>query len=199
MKVISFEGFEYSGKSTQIKLLKKYFIKNKIKSTFTREPGGNKDLEEIRNIIIKSNFNNLSLIMFFFASRFSLLSSLKNKNLIVFDRFFDSTYAYQKYNLKEKKLIINLINLIDQKFIPNITFYLKLNKKNLMERKNKRVYSNKFDKKYFGQFSRIQKNYNEISKMKIGKRKFVTIDASLSANEIHEKIIVHLKKCKLIK
>ena len=199
MKVISFEGFEYSGKSTQIKLLKKYFIKNKIKSTFTREPGGNKNLEKIRNIIIKSNFDNLSLIMFFFASRFSLLSSIKNNDLIVFDRFFDSTYAYQKYNLKEKKLIISLINLIDQKFIPNITFYLKLDKKNLMERKNKRVYSNKFDKKYFGQFSRIQKNYNEISKMKIGKRKFVTIDASLSANEIHEKIIVHLKKCKLIR
>lgn len=199
MKVISFEGFEYSGKSTQIKLLKKYFIKNKIKSSFTREPGGNKDLEKIRNIIIKSNFDNLSLIMFFFASRFSLLSSLKNNDLTVFDRFFDSTYAYQKYNLKEKKLIISLINLIDQKFIPNITFYLKLDKKNLMERKNKRVYSNMFDKKYFGQFSRIQKNYNEISKMKIGKRKFVTIDASLSANEIHEKIIVHLKKCKLIR
>jgi dTMP kinase len=199
MKVISFEGFEYSGKSTQIKLLKKYFIKNKIKSTFTREPGGNKNLEKIRNIIIKSNFDNLSLIMFFFASRFSLLSSIKNNDLIVFDRFFDSTYAYQKYNLKEKKLIISLINLIDKKFIPNITFYLKLDKKNLMERKNKRVYSNKFDKKYFGQFSRIQKNYNEISKMKIGKRKFVTIDASLSANEIHEKIIVHLKKCKLIR
>ena len=199
MKVISFEGFEYSGKSTQIKLLKKYFIKNKIKSTFTREPGGNKDLEKIRNIIIKSNFDNLSLIMFFFASRFSLLSSIKNNNLIVFDRFFDSTYAYQKYNIKEKKLIISLINLIDQKFIPNITFYLKLDKKNLMERKNKRVYSNKFDKKYFGQFSRIQKNYNEISKIKIGKRKFITIDASLSANEIHEKIIIHLKKCKLIR
>ena len=199
MKVISFEGFEYSGKSTQIKLLKKYFIKNKIKSTFTREPGGNKDLEKIRNIIIKSNFDNLSLIMFFFASRFSLLSTLKNNDLTVFDRFFDSTYAYQKYNLKEKKLIISLINLIDQKFIPNITFYLKLDKKNLMERKNKRVYSNKFDKKYFGQFSRIQKNYNEISKMKIGKRKFITIDASLSANEIHEKIIVHLKECKLIR
>ena len=199
MKVISFEGFEYSGKSTQIKLLKKYFIKNKIKSTFTREPGGNKNLEKIRNIIIKSNFDNLSLIMFFFASRFSLLSSIKNNDLIVFDRFFDSTYAYQKYNLKEKKLIISLIKLIDKKFTPNITFYLKLDKKNLMERKNKRVYSNKFDKKYFGQFSRIQKNYNEISKMKIGKRKFVTIDASLSANEIHKKIIVHLKKCKLIR
>jgi len=124
MKVISFEGFEYSGKSTQIKLLKKYFIKNKIKSTFTREPGGNKDLEKIRNVILKSNFDNLSLIMFFFASRFALISSIKKNDFIVFDRFFDSTYAYQKYNSKEKKIIISLIKLIDKKFIPNITFYL---------------------------------------------------------------------------
>ena len=199
MKVISFEGFEYSGKSTQIKLLKKYFIKNNIKSTFTREPGGNKDLEKIRNVILKSNFDNLSLIMFFFASRFALLSSIKKNDFIVFDRFFDSTYAYQKYNSKEKKLIISLIKLIDKKFIPKITFYLKLDKKNLIRRKNKRLYSNKFDKKYFGQFSRIQKNYEEISKIKIGERKFVTIDASQTANEVHEKIILNLKKCKLIK
>jgi dTMP kinase len=52
MKIISFEGFEYSGKSTQIKLLKAYLKKNKIKATFTREPGGNaKQLEKIRKII----------------------------------------------------------------------------------------------------------------------------------------------------
>ena len=137
--------------------------------------------------------------MFFFASRFALLSSIKKNDFIVFDRFFDSTYAYQKYNSREKKLIISLIKLIDKKFIPKITFYLKLDKKNLIRRKNKRLYSNKFDKKYFGQFSRIQKNYEEISKIKIGERKFVAIDASLSANEAHEKIILNLKKCKLIK
>tara|TARA_B100000963_G_scaffold56398_1_gene44471 strand:- start:852 stop:1265 length:414 start_codon:yes stop_codon:yes gene_type:complete len=137
--------------------------------------------------------------MFFFASRFALISSIKKNDFIIFDRFFDSTFAYQKYNFKEKKLIISLINLIDKQFIPNITFYLKLDKKNLIRRKNKRLYSNKFDKKYFGQFSRIQKNYEEISKIKIGKRKFVAIDASLSPNEVHDKIIFNLKKCKLIK
>ena len=137
--------------------------------------------------------------MFFFASRFALISSIKKNDFIVFDRFFDSTYAYQKYNSKEKKIIISLIKLIDKKFIPNITFYLKLDKKNLIRRKDKRSYSNKFDKKYFGQFTRIQKNYEEISKIKIGKRKFVAIDASLPANEVHDKIILNLKKCKLIK
>ena len=111
MKIISFEGFEYSGKSTQIKLLQNYFKKNKIKSFFTREPGGNKRLEKIRKIILQSNFDNLSLILFFFASRFSLLSSMKKSNLVVFDRFFDSTYAYQKITKAESKQIKKILSM----------------------------------------------------------------------------------------
>ena len=199
MKLISFEGFEYSGKSTQIKLLQNYFRNNKIKSTFTREPGGNKQLEKIRKIILQSDFDNLSLILFFFASRFSLLSTMKKDDLVVFDRFFDSTYAYQKITSKDKSLIINLINHIDRKFIPTITFYFKINKKTLLKRKMIRGQKNYFDKKYASHFTRIQSNYDEIAKMKIGKRKFITIDASKSKEIIHEEIVDHLKRCKLIK
>ena len=199
MKIISFEGFEYSGKSTQIKLLKNYFKKNKIISTFTREPGGNKDLEKIRKVILNSDFNNLSLIMYFFASRFALLSSLKSKGLLVFDRFFDSTYAYQKTNNEEKKLILNLIKFIEKKYIPNITFYLKIDNKSLFLRKKNRGVLNKFDQKYLKDFTRIQNNYNEISKYKVHHRKFITLDASKSENEIHQQIISYLKKWKLIK
>lgn len=199
MKLISFEGFEYSGKSTQIKLLQNYFSNNKIKSTFTREPGGNKQLEKIRKIILQSDFDNLSLILFFFASRFSLLSTMKKNDLVVFDRFFDSTYAYQKITSKDKSLIINLINHINRKFIPTITFYFKINKKTLLQRKMMRGQKNYFDKKYASHFTRIQSNYDEIAKMKIGKRKFITIDASKSKEIIHEEIVDHLKRCKLIK
>ncbi|MDB0033929.1 dTMP kinase [Alphaproteobacteria bacterium] len=199
MKIISFEGYEYSGKSTQINLLQKYFKSKKIKSTFTREPGGNKELEKIRNIILQSDFDNLSLILFFFASRFSLLSTMKKDNLVVFDRFFDSTYAYQKITAKDKALIINLINHIDKKFIPTITFYFKINKKTLLQRKMMRGQKNYFDKKYASHFTRIQSNYEEIAKMKIGKRKFITIDASKTTEIIHNEIVGHLKKCKLIK
>ena len=199
MHVISFEGFEYSGKSTQIALLKKFFIKEKIASTFTREPGGNKDLEKIRKIILQSDFDNLSLILFFFASRFSLLSSFKSNGIVVFDRFFDSTYAYQNFTTRDKQLILNLIKQINKKYIPRLTFYFKMNRKTLLERKNKRGALNKFDKKYLGDFTRIQKNYNDLSKIKIGKRIFITIDASQSKELIHEEIIRNLKKWKLIK
>ena len=199
MHVISFEGFEYSGKSTQIALLKKYFSKQKIVSTFTREPGGNKDLEKIRKIILQSDFDNLSLILFFFASRFSLLSTLKSNGIIVFDRFFDSTYAYQNYTSRDRELILNLIKQVHKKYIPRLTFYFKMNKKTLLERKNKRGAQNKFDKKYLGEFSRIQKNYNDLSKIKINKRIFITIDASQSKEIIHQEIIENLKIWKLIK
>ena len=199
MKIISFEGFEYSGKSTQIKLLQNYFKKNKIKSSFTREPGGNKQLEKIRKIILQSDFDNFSLILFFFASRFSLLTSMKKNNLVVFDRFFDSTYAYQKFTSKDKLLILNLINQIDKKYIPNITFYFKINKKTLIERKKMRGQKNYFDKKYASHFSRIQNNYDEIGKMKVGKRKFIIIDASKPKEIIHKEIVENLKKCKLIR
>ena len=199
MHVISFEGFEYSGKSTQIALLKKYFSKQKIVSTFTREPGGNKDLEKIRKIILQSDFDNLSLILFFFASRFSLLSTLKSNGIVVFDRFFDSTYAYQNYTSQDRELILNLIKQIHKKYIPRLTFYFKMNKKTLLERKNKRGAQNKFDKKYLGEFSRIQKNYNDLSKIKINKRIFITIDASQSKELIHQEIIENLKTWKLIK
>tara|TARA_B100000900_G_scaffold372639_1_gene352690 strand:+ start:83 stop:682 length:600 start_codon:yes stop_codon:yes gene_type:complete len=199
MKIISFEGFEYSGKSTQIKLLQSYFKKNKIRSTFTREPGGNKQLEKIRKIILQSDFSNLSLILFFFASRFSLLSSMKTKDLVVFDRFFDSTYAYQKINNKDKSLIINLIDQIEKKYIPTITFYFKINKKTLLDRKKIRGQKNYFDKKYASHFTRIQKNYDEIGKMKVGKRKFITIDASKPKEIVHKEIVENLKRCKLIR
>ena len=199
MKIISFEGFEFSGKSTQIKLLQNYFKKNKISSTFTREPGGNKQLEKIRKIILQSDFNNLSLILFFFASLFSLLSSMRTKNLVVFDRFFDSTYAYQKITSKDKLLILNLINQIEKKYIPTITFYFKINRKTLLNRKKMRGQKTYFDKKYASHFTRIQKNYDEIGKIKVGKRKFITIDASKPKEIVHREIVENLKRCRLIR
>jgi len=200
-KIISFEGFEYSGKSTQIDLLKKYFKKNKIKSEFTREPGGIKDLEKIREVIVNSSFSNKSLILFFFASRFELISKIEllNQNkLYVFDRYFDSTYAYQGKNAEDKKIIKNLISLIDKKSIPKITFYLDINKNSLFERKKSRSFQNKFDQIYLNQYERIKKNYNELTKLKIGNRKFIKINANRDPNIIHQEVIFHIKKCKLI-
>jgi thymidylate kinase len=113
--------------------------------------------------------------------------------------FFDSTFAYQKYTAKDKNLILNLINQIDKKFIPKVTFYFKINKNTLSQRKKAVGERNNFDKKYYNQFSRIQKNYEEIGKMNLSNRKFVIIDANKDKEEIHNNILTNLKKWKLIK
>ena len=200
-KIISFEGFEYSGKSTQINLLKKYFIRKKINAEFTREPGGNKDLEKIRKIIVNSNFTNQSLILFFFASRFELISKIekiKQKKLFIFDRSFDSTYAYQGKNAQDKKIIKSLISLIRRDSIPKVTFYLDISKNTLFKRKKDRPFQNKFDQIYLDQYERIKKNYNELTRLKIYNRKFIKINANKPLDLIHQEIISHLKKCKLI-
>ena len=68
-----------------------------------------------------------------------------------------------------------------------------------MNRKKIRGQKNYFDKKYASHFTRIQKNYDEIGKMKVGKRKFITIDASKPKEIIHKEIVENLKRCKLIR
>ena len=62
-----------------------------------------------------------------------------------------------------------------------------------------RCENNFFDKKYASHFTLIQKNYDEIAKIKVGKRKFITIDASKPKDIVHKEIIENLKRCKLIR
>ena len=101
---ISFEGPEASGKSTQIILLKKYLKTNNIKFTLTREPGGTFIAEKLRKIIL-DNHNSLSAseeIMLLMSSRLNHINevikpALSNNELIISDRFVDSTFVYQGY------------------------------------------------------------------------------------------------------
>ncbi|MDA1284427.1 MAG: hypothetical protein O3C61_05820, partial [Proteobacteria bacterium] len=111
---------------------------------------------------------------------------------------FDSTYAYQGKNTEDKKIIKSLISLIDKKSIPKITFYLDIDKNTLFEREKGRSLQNKFDQIYLNQYERIIKNYHELTKLKIGNRKFIKINANRDPEIIHQEVISHLKKCKLI-
>ena len=62
--LISFEGIDGSGKSTQIELIKKYLHKNRKKVLFTREPGGTFEAELIRRLILSKN-RVISFIFFY--------------------------------------------------------------------------------------------------------------------------------------
>lgn len=102
---ITFEGIDFSGKSTQIQLLKEHLTAKGRDVLVIREPGGGEIEEKIRTILLdKKNLEMTSEteILLFSASRAQLvrktiLPSLERGTIVISDRFHDSTTAYQGY------------------------------------------------------------------------------------------------------
>jgi dTMP kinase len=193
---ICFEGVEGSGKSTQAKLLYK-FIKKKITKNviLTREPGGTLFSEKIRNLMLdkKTNISPLTEFFLLMAARNEHITSkinfyLKKNFIIICDRFFYSTLAYQHYlEGMDKKFIFSIQKKIFNKVHPDITFLIDLNKKESKVRINKRAKkTNRFDKLSSYHFNKIRNGFIKISKMY--KNKIVLIKGSKSLNEIQNEI-----------
>jgi dTMP kinase len=193
---ICFEGVEGSGKSTQAKLLYK-FIKKKITKNviLTREPGGTLFSEKIRNLMLdkKTNISPLTEFFLLMAARNEHIISkinfyLKKNFIIICDRFFYSTLAYQHYlEGMDKKFIFSIQKKIFNKVHPDITFLIDLNKKESKVRIKKRAKkTNRFDKLSSYHFNKIRNGFIKISKMY--KNKIVLIRGSKSLNEIQNEI-----------
>jgi len=193
---ICFEGVEGSGKSTQAKLLHNFIKKNITKNVIlTREPGGTLFSEKIRNLMLdkKTIISPLTEFFLLMAARNEHIISkinfyLKKNFIIICDRFFYSTLAYQHYlEGMEKKFIFNIQKKIFNKIHPDITFLIDLNKKESQVRISKRLKkSNRFDKLSSYHFNKIRNGFIKISK--IYKNKIVLIKGSKSLNEIQNEI-----------
>ena len=104
-KLLTFEGIDGSGKSTQIDLLEKKINDINIPVSIVREPGGTEVSEKIRKILLdKKNMclSSVSESLLFIAARSQLMTEkvlpeLKKNKVVICDRFIDSTVAYQGY------------------------------------------------------------------------------------------------------
>ncbi|MDR1511399.1 MAG: dTMP kinase [Endomicrobium sp.] len=129
---ITIDGGEGSGKTTHSKLLKNYLKKKGFKVLLTREPGGNILAEKIRNIILDPELNIVPLSELFLleAARIQhikeqICPALEKGEIVVCDRFADSTVAYQGYGRKLNLKLINKLNLIASCGLkPILTLYL---------------------------------------------------------------------------
>ena len=113
--VISFEGIEGSGKTFHINQISKYLKRKKISHIKLREPGGSKNSEKIRKLILnnKSNFKKETDLLLYLAARsenIDLLRKFYKKKIILIDRFTDSTIAYQHYGMGVDLNILQKIN-----------------------------------------------------------------------------------------
>lgn len=199
---ITFEGIDLSGKSTQIRLLKKYFESEKKKVIAVREPGGTVISEKIRDILLDKEhlkMEDLTEFLLFSASRQQLtkeiiLPHLKKNYIVLCDRYYDSSTAYQGYGGKVDLKVIKSINkTATGNLIPDITFLIHISieesirRKKLMNKNEDRI-----ERKTISYFKKVTDGYLKIAKNDKGR--FVVIDGTMSKDEIRNRIILSVNK-----
>ena len=207
---IVFEGVEGCGKSYQSKKLFKRLRNYKIQTILTREPGGTKSAELIRNLILKDyfsynqkdKFDKYTDTLLYLASRNEhvkrkILPALKKRKVVICDRFVDSTLAYQVFG---KKVNNNFINNI-HKFIlnglkPDLTFILKVSSKSSKKRLLKRKTKNRYDNFSQSFYNKAQKAFLRIAK---NKKNYFILESSKDNKDLEIKIFSIVKKYLRIK
>ena len=193
-KFITLEGIDGSGKTTQ-----GFFLKNKLEEfgkdvLFTREPGGVKGAEEIRNLLVqgeKDRWSNITEILLFFASRRHhlekvLLPAINKGKVVICDRFTDSTIIYQgRENIHLKKIIIELNKSVIG-IVPDLTLIIDIDPTKSLSRGLSRK-SNEMRFETFGLEFQTNARNGYISLAKTEKR-YQLINGNNSKDKVHQMI-----------
>jgi len=193
--IIVFEGIEGSGKSLHINNVASFLKKKGRKFIKIREPGGNRNSEKIRKLILNntSNFDKITDLLLYLAARNENIVNIIKKNIgkkiILIDRFTDSTLAYQHFGMG---IDINFINTINNFLLKNIkvsfTFLNLVNSKNMRLRlKQRRNRLNRYDKFKMLFYKKVQSGFVQISNK--NKKKYLKINSNLNIL-INKKIII---------
>ena len=200
-KAISFEGGEGAGKSTVMKMLAEVLEKEGLDIVVTREPGGNKISEQIREVIVdKANVNicNETECLLYAASRAQLIEEnikplLVTNKTILFDRFVDSSYVYQGF---VRGLGIERVKEINEfatnGFMPNVTILFDIDPEIGFKRiaENNRS-TNRLDLEGLDFHRQVRRGYKMIADLYPNRIK--VIDASKTPDEVLEEVLEILK------
>ena len=202
-KFIVVEGSEGVGKSSQIKIIERYLIDNKIDYILTREPGGTSFGESIRDIILNDDNNTEELTdsLLFYASRYEnykkiILPALDAGKTVVCDRYHYSTLVYQGIvgNNSSVKAIHEIFDAIYSKMIDHI-IYLYTTPKESFKRISKRSVTDKFESRGLSYLEDLSNAYElvfngmkNITKIDTSEDKDITKDNLIkSLDEIFKK------------
>ena len=200
-KVIVFEGIDGSGKTYHLNAASNYLKKKKINHIRLREPGGSKNSEKLRKLLLsnKSNFEKKTDLLIYLSARSEnfhkiIKPNLKNK-VILIDRFVDSTIAYQHYGFGINKNIINLLNkFILGSFKADFTFLHIVQKKHV--RKKIKAKKNRYDKFNKNFYLKAQNGFLKLSSKKKNYLKIYSNEAKDRNKQIIQKKLNSLIKIK---
>ena len=196
--LIVFEGVEGSGKSHHINIVANYLTKQKKNFIQIREPGGNKNSEKIRKLILdnKSTFNKLTDLLLYLSARSENIDLIKKnygKKIILMDRFVDSTLAYQHYGMGVNiKFINNINNFLLKGINVDFTFLNLVTPHNMKKRLSKRKKLNRYDLFSVGFYKKVQDGFIKIQKK--NPKKYMKINSNLKIDDNQNIILNKIKE-----
>jgi len=199
--LISFEGIEGSGKSTQIETLKRSLNSLGVEVHLFREPGGTMLGEKVRKILLDKSLeiDPLAELNLFISSRIELLKTKilplyesAQKSIIILDRFRESSIAYQGAGRGlGVETVKHLHSIAPLNVEPDFIFYLDIPVETSRQRVTKRnIPKDKMELLNSDFFEKVRAQYLETSKEK---ENMIIIDATKSINEIQSEILDILK------
>ncbi len=203
IRLISFEGGDGSGKTTQLKLLESYLVARGEACLCTREPGGTTLGEMIRRFLLEVGVKEISSpteLFLYLADRAQhvqevIQPALKNGRLVLCDRFTDSTLAYQGYGRGVDLDMLRRLNQVASRGItPALTFLLDCPVEVGLSRTALRVAEQKVGKRREDRFERekvefherVRKGFLELARAE--PNRIYVLDASHPIQEVHEEI-----------
>ncbi len=191
---ITFEGGEGTGKTTLIQNVAA-ILRQKHQVITSREPGGSMIAEAIRDIILNPKYNGVTPYteaLLLAAARAQhldevIIPALKDHQIVLCDRYIDSSLAYQAYARNLGYKFILSINHYATLNMPDLTFYIDLDPKVGMSRISNRDKYDRLDQETFDFHTLVREGYLEIAKMY--STRIVTIDGNQSIEEITKQIV----------
>ena len=205
-KLITIEGCEGVGKSTQIKMLSDYLEKTNQKAIFLREPGGNYISEKIRELILDPThhkMNGLCETLLYSASRAQLIGeviapNIDSGNLVICDRFIDSTIAYQG---NARGLGVDKIKMLNElvcgEYMPDVTIFLDLPPKEAFKRKGGHDVNDRIERESIEFHEMVYQGYKKA--IDLYPDRIIAISPRGTRVETHTAIISHLRARGIIK
>ncbi|MDE0742669.1 MAG: dTMP kinase [Woeseiaceae bacterium] len=198
-KFITIEGSEGVGKSTNIEFISKYLKSRDITTLETREPGGTKIAEEIRQLLLTTKGETVpeiaELLLFFAARSFHVENLIKpainQGHYVICDRFSDATVAYQGYGRGFNIQDINTIaSWVHEKMQPDLTILLDAPAEIGMQRAKQRGTMDRMESEDISFYERVRNGYLTLASEH--KERFVVIDASQALKSVQTEIAFHL-------
>ena len=190
---ITFEGIDGSGKTTQIELLKEKLVDEGHEVCVFREPGGTDISEKIRKILLDANLDidPVTELLLFSAARSQLVAEKvvplqKSGTVVILDRFYDSTTAYQGYGRKSVSIknIRQINEIASHRHEPDLTFYMKIS----LEEAQRRTRDKEKDRMELSGDEFYENVINGFDSLALSESRFVTLDATAPQQKVHAQI-----------